>query len=116
MPASKLLFAITSGDDARVAQARALLLEYAQTLGVDLSFQNFERELADFPSSYLPPDGALLIATVDERLAGGLTRAILTEERAGVVNAYRGAAMGPILFSSSERGRSVRQSTARPFR
>ena len=102
MPASKLLFAITSGDDARVAQARALLLEYAQTLGVDLSFQNFERELADFPSSYLPPDGALLIATVDERLAGGIAMRRLGEhvcemKRLYVRPEFRGLGLGRTL-------------------
>ena len=102
MPASTSLFAITSGDDARVEQAKTLLLEYAQTLGVDLSFQNFERELADFPSSYLPPDGALLIATHDARLAGSiamrrLDRQVCEMKRLYVRPEFRGLRIGRVL-------------------
>ena len=102
MPESTSLCAITSGDDARVAQAKTLLLEYAQSLGVDLSFQNFERELADFPSSYLPPDGALLIATVDERLAGSIAMRRLGEhvcemKRLYVRPEFRGLGLGRTL-------------------
>ena len=40
---------------AQVAQARELFVEYAQSLGMNLCFQNFEQELADLPGSYAPP-------------------------------------------------------------
>lgn len=72
MPGASTIIAVSSGDDARVAQARALLLEYADSLGVDLSFQNFDRELSDFPENYLPPTGALLLANRDDVLAGSI--------------------------------------------
>lgn len=80
MPGPTVLFAVTAGDDARVTQARTLLVEYADFLGVDLSFQNFDRELSDFPASYLPPTGALLVATRDERLAGIIAMRRLDKE------------------------------------
>lgn len=67
-----MLTAVTSVDDSLVAHARTLLLEYVDSLDVDLSFQNFDRELTDFPASYLPPTGALLVATHDERFAGSI--------------------------------------------
>jgi putative acetyltransferase len=55
---------------AQIAQARELFLEYAQSLGVNLCFQNLEGELAGLPGHYAPPDGRLLLAEYEGRLAG----------------------------------------------
>ena len=55
---------------AEIEQARTLFEEYAAGLGLSLCFQNFDKELADLPGRYASPNGRLLLAFVDDQLAG----------------------------------------------
>lgn len=49
---------------------RSVFLEYAASLEINLCFQGFEAELAELPGEYATPRGALLLALVDDQLAG----------------------------------------------
>ncbi|MEE8285768.1 MAG: GNAT family N-acetyltransferase [Gammaproteobacteria bacterium] len=72
VPPSNTIVAIVSADDPRVAEARMLLLEYTESLDVDLSFQNVDQELSEFPGSYMPPTGVLLLASRGGKIAGSV--------------------------------------------
>ena len=49
---------------------REIFAEYGASLGIDLSFQDFDAELDTLPGDYAPPRGMILLATVDGVLAG----------------------------------------------
>jgi len=69
-PVLKGLTFVQAGTPIQIAQARELFLEYAQSLGFSLCFQNFDKELAGLPGDYAPPEGRLLLAEYESQLAG----------------------------------------------
>ena len=50
--------------------ARALFREYAESLEIDLCFQNFDRELQTMEQQYAAPSGALFLAISGDMPAG----------------------------------------------
>ena len=87
-----------------IEEIRQLFIEYSQSLGVDLDFQNFETELNTLPGKYVPPAGALILALVDGRAAGCIALRKVDDDicemkRLYVRNDYRGLGIGNKLIS-----------------
>jgi ribosomal protein S18 acetylase RimI-like enzyme len=61
---------IPADESALITNAKQLFQEYAFSLGFDLCFQDFDREMATFPAQYSPPNGRLLLAQHDKKIVG----------------------------------------------
>ncbi len=96
----------TAHSEYEFEQARVLFKEYADALGVDLSFQDFETELGTIHVQYNKPDGGLLLVFAnDNPLACAAVRRL--DERTAelkrmyVKTGYRGQRIGVELLKRS---------------
>jgi putative acetyltransferase len=86
-----------------IEAVRALIGEYAQSLGVDLCFQSIDEELANLPGEYAAPRGALYMAVIDGKPAACVAMRPLDTadypnaaemKRLYVRDRYRGSGLG----------------------
>ena len=88
-----------------IEASRHLFSAYAQSLGIDLSFQDFPSELASLPGKYAPPNGEILLAKEPNGKAVGcvavrplpLHEACCEMKRLYVLPAGRGLGIGKKL-------------------
>ena len=99
--------------------ARLLFQEYAQSLDIDLCFQNFERELQTLEQQYASPSGALFLVRCGEVLAGFIAVRQFEPETAELKRMYvrsefRGKGLGKLLLENAiETARQLGYATLR---
>jgi putative acetyltransferase len=98
----KVLTFAQAESPAQIAHARELFLEYAESLGFSLCFQNFDKELAGLPGDYAPPEGRLLLAEYEGQLAAcvalhKLDSSVCEMKRLYLRQRFRGKGVGRAL-------------------
>jgi len=96
---------ISAHTEAHFQYTRNLFVQYADTLGIDLEFQGFSRELATLPGGYAPPLGCILLAEFSGNYVGcvalrPLESRICEMKRLFVIPKYRGRDIGRNLACS----------------
>ncbi len=89
----------------QIDTVRQLFEEYAAGIGISLCFQNFDHELATLPGKYARPSGRLMLAYLDEELAGCIAlRAVDANgcemKRLFVRPGFRGSGLGRVLVEA----------------
>ena len=93
---------LSANDTDAIEQVRQYFRTYAAWLGVDLSYQNFDQEMASLPGAYAAPQGRLFFAEVDGRPAGcvgvrAFSEGVCEMKRLYVDPAERGHGVGRAL-------------------
>jgi ribosomal protein S18 acetylase RimI-like enzyme len=86
--------------------ARKLLVEYVDSLGFDLSFQDFEQELADLSKNFASPEDCFLLAIYENQTVGCVAikcfdNSICEMKRLYVKPQFRGLGIGRALAETT---------------
>jgi ribosomal protein S18 acetylase RimI-like enzyme len=101
----KMLKILPTQKDEDYETAKKLLIEYADSLGFHLRFQNFEEELANLPGDYVSPAGCFLLAVYKEQPVGCVALRKLSDDicemkRLYVREQFRGLGIGRALVEA----------------
>jgi len=85
-----------------VENAKKLIREYAQSLEFDLDFQDFDKEMENFPGQYAAPRGCLYVALEANQPIGcvalrDLGQSVCEMKRLYVKPSFRGQKIGRLL-------------------
>ena len=88
-----------------LASVRALFQEYWNSFGFTSCFQNFDSELAELPGKYGPPQGRLLLASMNGQAGGCVALRLFDQTRGEVKRLYvrpqfRGSGVGKALMNA----------------
>lgn len=103
MTQNVILKFIEANDLENLENVKILFTEYSNSLNIDLCFQDFNNELKTLPGKYKKPSGSLILAFVDENLAGCVALKKLEDDvcelkRLYVRDKFRGLKIGKILL------------------
>jgi len=93
---------VKANTETLVENAKELIREYAQSLEFDLEFQDFEKEMENFPGQYAPPRGCLYVALDANQPIGcvalrNLGQGVCEMKRLYVKPSLRGQKVGKLL-------------------
>ncbi|WP_227834659.1 GNAT family N-acetyltransferase [Clostridioides sp. ES-S-0010-02] len=103
MTQNVILKFVEENDLENLENVKILFTEYSNSLNIDLCFQDFNNELKTLPGKYKKPSGSLILAFVDENLAGcvalkKLENDVCELKRLYVRDKFRGLKIGKILL------------------
>jgi len=95
-----------AGNPEDFSLGKELILEYAGLLGIDLCFQNFDKEINNLIEMYSHPEGGLILAYAEAAAIGvvGIRKFendVCELKRMYVKNEYRGKGIGKELLDSA---------------
>ena len=103
---------VEANTDDLITKAKELFQEYAESLGFDLCFQNFDQELDDFPGQYSPPMGRLFLALSENQPIGcvglrSFEKGVCEMNRLYVRPDFRGRKAGRLLAEATIKAGKV---------
>jgi len=93
---------VAAATNRELSAAKAMIEEYAASIDIDLGFQGFRDEIAEFPRGYSPPEGLVLVAYEGKEPAGvvalrRLSGSVCEMKRLFVRAEHRGRGIGRAL-------------------